>query len=94
MNSNKPSQSPDTNDAKKPDSAADASARKAGAAELPEGGKLIPPSSPVDVPRMPAPAPHADLPDLSDPHGHASSWADSTDVDPHKKSVRTSINNG
>jgi hypothetical protein len=63
--------------------------------DLPEGGKILPPNSPVDVPRMPAPAATpAVVPDLSDPHGNTTSWADSTNADPHKKSVRTSINNG
>jgi hypothetical protein len=78
------------------------SAESPGAAEAsvnsqasPEGGKVLPPNSPVDVPRMPPPAPKPAVePDLSDPHGHTSSWADSTNADPHKKSVRTSINNG
>jgi hypothetical protein len=41
----------------------------------------------------PAAAP-AEQPDLSDPDGHTTSWADSAGADPHKKTARTSINNG
>ncbi|QEI06087.1 hypothetical protein FXN63_09755 [Pigmentiphaga aceris] len=68
---------------------------QATSAEVPMGAKILPPDSPVDVPRMPAPvAKPADVPDLSDPRGNTTSWADSPDADPHKKTARTSINNG
>lgn len=86
--------SPDTSTGKKTPAEQDTAAQQA-AGNVPVGAKILPPTSPVDVPRMPHPAPPpAEQPDLSDPHGHASSWADSTNADPHKKTARTSINNG
>lgn len=95
MTSNDPTQTAGTTSAETSASEKDTATQGAASSALPEGGKVLPPSSPVDVPRMPAPAPRPEVePDLSDPHGHASSWADSTSADPTKKSVRTSIHNG
>lgn len=89
--------SPDSKkpEAAQPEDSPGATKASAQSGNLPEGGKILPPNSPVEVPRMPAPAPKPEVePDLSDPHGHKSSWADSTSAEPHKTSVRTSINNG
>lgn len=77
------------------DTAGDHAPTKAASTSVPDNAKILPPTSPVDVPRMPHPVPQsAAVPNLSDPRGNTTSWADSPDADPHKKTARTSINNG
>lgn len=95
MKPSSPTPSTDTSSTDKPTPAEASTAQAGNASDLPAGGKILPPNSPVDVPRMPHAVPlPTEQPDLSDPHGHTSSWADSTGADPHKKTARTSINNG
>jgi len=92
MQSTTPGKSPTPTDTA--DGAA-ASDHASASAAVPENAKILPPTSPVDVPRMPHPVPgSAEVPDLSDPHGNTTSWADSPNAGPHKTTARTSINNG
>jgi hypothetical protein len=75
--------------------AGDCAAASTASTSVSDNAKILPPTSPVDVPRMPHPVPEsAAVPDLSDPRGNTTSWADSPEADPHKKTARTSINNG
>jgi len=95
MQSTTSNNSPDRTDTVAGDTAGDQVPASAASTSVPDNAKILPPTSPVDVPRMPRPVPHAaEVPDLSDPHGNTTSWADSPEADPQKKTARTSINNG
>jgi len=95
MQSTTPNHSPDRIDTVAGDTAGDQAAASAASPSVSENAKILPPTSPVDVPRMPRPVPQTTaVPDLSDPQGNTTSWADSPEADPHKKTARTSINNG
>jgi len=92
MQSTTPGKSPTPTDTADGAAASDGATASTGVSD---NAKILPPTSPVDVPRMPHPVPDsAKVPDLSDPHGNTTSWADSPEADPHKKTARTSINNG
>ncbi|AVC42997.1 hypothetical protein [Achromobacter ruhlandii] len=67
------------------------------ASERPEGGKLLPPRAPVDVPRQP-PKPTAATPDEAARDGRRvaddgteSNWADNAKPQPRAKNARSSI---
>lgn len=90
-----PNTSSDRIDTVAGDTAGDQAPASAASTSVSDNAKILPPTSPVDVPRMPHPVPQsAEVPDLSDPRGNTTSWADSPEADPHKKTARTSINNG
>lgn len=66
-------------------------------ASMPAGGKLLPPSAPVDVPRQP-PKPTAATPDEAARDGRRvaddgteSNWADNAKPQPRAKNARSSI---
>lgn len=95
MQSTTPGKSQNPIDAASGNAAAEHASASTEPRSVPDNAKILPPTSPVDVPRMPHPVPKsAEVPDLSDPRGNTTSWADSPEADPHKKTARTSINNG
>ncbi|GAB1579225.1 MULTISPECIES: hypothetical protein [Bordetella] len=66
-------------------------------ADAPEGGKILPPRDPVDVPRQP-PRPDASTPDEAAKDSRPvrdnrddSNWADGSKPRPHAKNTRTHL---
>ncbi|MEI2414823.1 hypothetical protein V8Z80_01425 [Orrella sp. JC864] len=73
------------------------SAGSGNAAQAQDAGKVLPPSSPVQVPRMPAP-PTEGTPDEAAQYGkpradtgHDSNWADNVKPKPDAKNARSSL---